>query len=119
MINEKEAHDFAWHWIQAWNAHDLDEILSHYAADATLVSPVAVTILGDPSGQVVGREALRAYFIRGLQAYPDLRFELVDVMWGLSSVVLYYVNQKNTKAGEFMEFDTEGKVRRVVANYSG
>lgn len=40
-------------------------------------------------------------------------------MWGLSSIVLYYVNQKSTKTGEFMEFDFDGKVIRVVANYSG
>lgn len=32
--------------------------------------------------------------------------------------VLYYVNQKGTKSGEFMEFDASGKVIRVVANYS-
>ena len=64
-------------------------------------------------------EALRAYFARGLAAYPDLRFELIDVMWGLSSVVLYYANQKGTKTGEFMEFGSDGKVLRVVANYSG
>ena len=40
-------------------------------------------------------------------------------MWGISSVVLYYVNHKGTKTGEFMEFDGDRKVIRVVANYSG
>jgi predicted ester cyclase len=68
---------------------------------------------------VAGREALRSYFQRGLEAYPNLAFELVDVMWGLTSVVLCYVNQKGTKSGEFMEFDDSGKVIRVVANYGG
>jgi hypothetical protein len=41
------------------------------------------------------------------------------MMWGLSSVVLYYVNQKGTKTGEFMEIDSNGKIVRVVANYNG
>ena len=41
------------------------------------------------------------------------------MMWGLSSVVLYYVNQKGEKIGEFMELDSNGKVVRVVANYNG
>jgi hypothetical protein len=53
-----------------------------------------------------------------LEAYPNLKFELVDVMWGVSSVVLYYVNQKGSKTGEFMEFDGNQKVVRVVANYN-
>ena len=118
-LTEREARDFAHHWVQAWNSHDLNAILSHYADEVTLISPVAARILDDPSGQVVGRDALRAYFARGLEVYPDLRFELVDVMWGLSSIVLYYVNEKGTKTGEFMEFDTGGKVVRVVANYNG
>ena len=39
-------------------------------------------------------------------------------MQGLSSVVVYYKNQPETRSGEFMEFDDEGRVVRVVANYS-
>jgi ketosteroid isomerase-like protein len=119
MITENEARGMARHWVQAWNSHDLDEIMSHYGESVVLVSPVAARILNEPSGTVVGKEALRMYFKRGLEAYPDLKFELVDVMWGLASIVLYYVNQKGTKTGEFMELDATGKVVRVVANYNG
>lgn len=119
MFTENEARTFAAQWIQAWNSRDIDEIMSHYAPDVVLVSPVAAKILNDPSGTVKGKEALRMYFQRGLEVYPDLKFELIDVLWGLSSIVLYYVNQKGTKTGEFMEFDASGKVIRVVANYSG
>ena len=118
MLTEQEAHDFARHWVRAWNAHDLDDIMSQYAEEVTLVSPVAAKLLGKASGTVTGKAALRAYFTRGLEAYPGLTFELVDVLWGLSSVVLYYVNQKGTKTSEFMEFDAEGKVVRVVAHYN-
>lgn len=119
MITEDKTRNLAAHWIQAWNSHDLDEIMSHYGEDVVLISPVAARILNDPSGTVKGKDALRAYFKRGLEVYPNLKFDLLDVMWGLSSVVLYYVNQKGTKTGEFMEIDSKGKVVRVVANYSG
>jgi ketosteroid isomerase-like protein len=118
MLTKKDAREFADHWVKAWNSHDLDEIMFHYSTDIVLVSPVAAKLLNDPSGMVKGKEALRTYFRRGLEAYPSLKFELVDVLWGLSSVVLYYVNQKGTKTGEFMEIDTDGKVVRVVANYN-
>lgn len=30
MITENEARGMARHWVQAWNSHDLDEIMSHY-----------------------------------------------------------------------------------------
>ncbi len=93
--------------------------MSHYAPEIVLTSPVAARLLNDASGTVVGKEALRAYFKRGLEAYPNLTFELLDVMWGRSSVVLYYVNQKGTKTGEIMELDASRKIVRVVANYGG
>jgi predicted ester cyclase len=67
---------------------------------------------------VAGKANLRAYFQRGLEAYPELQFRLEDVLWGVNSVVLYYVNQKGTRTGEFMELSATGKVARVVANYS-
>lgn len=117
-MNSQLAALFARGWIAAWNAHELDAILSHYVDDVVLTSPVAAKILDDPSGTVRGKAALRNYFQRGLEAYPNLRFELLDVMYGLSSVVLYYMNQKGTKTAECMEFDDTGKVFRVVANYS-
>jgi hypothetical protein len=119
MLTEAKARQFAQNWVLAWNSHDLDAIMAHYGSDVILTSPVAARLMNDPSGTVTGREALRAYFQRGLEAYPNLAFELVDVMWGLASVVLCYLNQKGTKSGEFMEFDARGMIIRVVANYNG
>jgi hypothetical protein len=118
MLEEKQARELARHWVEAWNAHDLDAIMAHYAESVVLVSPVAVRLLGNPFGTVSERDALRSYFALGLKAYPQLRFDLLDVMWGLNSVVLYYANQRGSKTGEFMELDSTGKVCRVVANYS-
>lgn len=113
-VNAKE---FAADWIAAWNAHDLDRILAHYAENVVLISPVAARVLDDPSGVVTGIGALRGYFAKGLALFPTLKFTLVDVLQGLSSVVLYYENQAGGRTGEFIEFDAQGKVARVVANY--
>jgi ketosteroid isomerase-like protein len=118
MLSETEARQFAHDWVRAWNSHDLDAVMSHYASEVVLTSPTAAKLLNDLSGTVAGKVAVRNYFERGLEAYPNLTFELLDVMWGVSSVVLYYVNQKGTKTGEFMEFDANKKVFRVVANYT-
>jgi SnoaL-like protein len=118
MTAESNAQQFATEWVAAWNSHNLDAILSHYSPDVVLTSPVAAKILNDPSGTVRGKAALQKYFKLGLEAYPNLQFDLQDVMQGLSSVVLCYINQKGTKTAEFMEFDDKGKVVRVVANYS-
>ena len=118
MLTEAEVRKFADDWIRAWNSHDLDAIMSHYAPEVVLTSPTAAKLLGDSSGTIKGKQAVRSYFERGLQAFPNLTFELLDVMWGISSVVLYYLNQKGTKTAEFMELDANQKVSIVVANYN-
>lgn len=106
-------------WVAAWNAHDLDSIMEHYEDAIELTSPVAAQLLGSSDGKVVGKPNLRAYFQRGLEAYPELHFHLEDVLWGVNSLVLYYTNQKGTRTAEFMELSAVGKAARVVANYDG
>jgi len=117
-MTEKDASQFANEWIDAWNSHDLDAILAHYHEAVELTSPVAARLLSLPDGKVSGRQNLRAYFRRGLEAFPNLHFELHEALCGLNSVVLYYTNQAGTRTAEFMEFSADGKVIRVVANYS-
>lgn len=117
-MTKEEAWDLADHWVAAWNAHDLDLIMSHYEDAVELTSPVAAQLLGTPDGRVAGKAALRQYFQRGLEAYPELHFYLEDALLGVNSVVLCYTNQKGTRTAEFMELSVSGKVARVVANYS-
>jgi ketosteroid isomerase-like protein len=119
ILTEDRARELARDWVEAWNTHNLDRIMSHYAEDVILISPVAAQLLDEPSGTVTGKEALRNYFKKGLEVYPNLKFELLDVMWGISSLVLYYINHKGTKTGEFMEVSSTGKVIKVVAHYNG
>ena len=117
-MTRDEAWNLANHWVAAWNDHDLDAIMEHYEDAVELTSPAAAQLLGIPDGRIVGKANLRAYFQRGLDAYPELRFRLEDVLCGVNSVVLYYTNQKGTHTGEFLELSAAGKVTRVVANYS-
>jgi hypothetical protein len=117
-VTRDEAWSLANHWVAAWNAHDLDLIMTHYDDAVELISPVAARLLATPDGKVAGKQHLRAYFQRGLEAYPELHFRLEDVLWGMNSIVLYYTNQKGTRTAEFMELSGGGKVVRVVANYN-
>jgi len=117
-VTIEDAWKLAEHWIAAWNAHDLDQIMTHYEDAIELISPAAAQLLGTPDGKVAGKTNLKAYFQRGLEAYPQLHFRLADIFIGVSSVVLMYTNQKGTRTAEFMELSAIGKVTRVVANYS-
>ena len=108
---------FSQEWLHAWNAHDLDAIMEHYADDVTFYSPLIVKINNDPSGCIKGKTALKAYFQRGLTAYPDLHFELYHILEGIHSVVLYYKSVNEWLSAEMMVLNEKGKVIEVRAHY--
>jgi hypothetical protein len=109
---------FAQDWVDAWNSHDIDRILAHYDEEVVLISPVALTLLNNGTGVVQGKPALRNYFLRGLQAYPNLRFDLIDALWGVETIVVYYSNNvRDGKSAEVMQLTPTGKIARIWAHY--
>lgn len=116
-MDEASAGRFAAEWVAAWNAHDLDRILAHYDDDFEMSSPVIVALLGDPSGRLRGKPAIRAYWTKALASAPDLHFELVTVLTGVDSVTLYYRGHRGLVA-EVLHFGASGKVTRAFAHYA-
>ena len=116
---EKEfAEDFAEEWIAAWNAHDLDRILSHYADDFEMSSPVIIQVANEPTGTLRGKVAVGAYWKKALELIPDLQFELLTVLAGVNSVTLYYKGARGRLAAEVFHFGTDNKVVRAFAHYA-
>lgn len=109
---------FATDWIAAWNAHDLEKIMAHYADDILFTSPFINRLTGRNDGTITDRDTLQQYFELALDKYPNLNFELISVLTGLNSVVLYYQSVEGLGSAEYMEFNKAGKVSRVVAHYT-
>lgn len=114
-MDAAEALRFAEKHVATWNSHDLDAIMELYAEGAELISPLAASLMGEPV--VRGRQALRAYFARGLAKYPELRFELVDTFSCVSSVTLLFWGAGGRLVAEVMHLDARGKIERVFAHY--
>lgn len=117
MIDPAFAARFAREWIAAWNAHDLERVLSHYVEDFEMASPMIAKIAGEPSGRLRGKAAVGAYWRTALQRLPQLRFEPVDTLVGADSLVLYYRGVSGMAAESFC-FDASGKVLRAAAHYA-
>ena len=117
MIDNTFARQFAEEWIGAWNSHDLNRILSHYADDFEMSSPVIVAIAGEPSGTLKGKDQVGAYWAKALQRIPDLRFELITTLVGVNSVTLYYEGARGLAAEVFL-FGPDHKVVKAFAHYA-
>ena len=99
------AQEFAASWVTAWNAHDLEQLLSHFADDVVFASPVAAQLIDGSDGVLRGKAALRDYWAEGLRRIPDLHFTVLDVYVGVSAVVINYRNQKGARVSEVLIFD--------------
>ena len=117
MLTIEDARRFGDAWLRAWNDHDLDAILSHYADDVEFTSPFVAALNDDPSGIVRGKEDLRAYFARALERFSDLRFKPLDVLAGVDSVTLSYISVGERRAAEVMTLGPDGRVTHVLAHY--
>ncbi len=115
IMKRTKAENFIIDWIEAWNAHNLEAILAHYADDIEFSSPFAAHLMGD--SLVRGREALRDYFSLALERFPDLHFSGPRAFEGAQSVVLCYRSVNNLDAAETMVFNDSGLVYRVWAHY--
>jgi ketosteroid isomerase-like protein len=104
-MDHATAQKFADEWAQAWNAHDLEGVLAHFADGVIFSSPAAAQLISGSGGVVRGKAALRDYWTEGLRRIPDLHFTVLDVYAGVSAVVINYRNQKGARVSEVLIFD--------------
>ena len=117
MITGNDALKFAEEWIEAWNAHDVERVLSHYTDDFEMSSPFIAAFAGEPSGTLKGKAAVRAYWVTALRRIPDLRFELLGVFTCVDSVTIYYKAVQEKLATEVFFLNELGRAYKAVPHY--
>ena len=117
MIDQSFADHFAEDWVDSWNHHDLERILSHYTETFEMTSPAIVRLMDEPSGSLTGKEAVGAYWAKALELNPDLHFELVTTLVGVGSITLYYQGHRGLSA-ECFHFGPDDLVIRAFAHYA-
>ncbi|MDP3494586.1 MAG: nuclear transport factor 2 family protein [Hyphomonadaceae bacterium] len=119
MIDADKAQAFAREWVKAWNDHDLEAILSHYAEDVVLHSPRIRMVTGQDVDSLTGKAALRAYWGAALERLRNLYFEIDSVMAGSDALTILYTNERSQQVAETFVFGGDGKVVRSIAAYAG
>jgi ketosteroid isomerase-like protein len=99
------AHRFTDEWLDAWNTHDIDAILSHFHDDVVFTSSLAQRIVDDSNGYVRGKDDLRKYWTEGLRRSDDLHFTLEGIYVGVDTLVINYRNQADRRVNEVLVFE--------------
>ena len=118
MIDADGAQTFAREWVKAWNDHDLEAILAHYADDVVFHSPRIRIVTGKDVDALIGKAALRDYWGRALDLARDLYFEIDQVFIGSDALTILYTNHRQQAVAETFVFGADGKVARSVAAYA-
>ena len=83
-------------WAAAWNAHEVDAVVSWYAADGVHRMASGATHTGAPE--------LRAMVERTLLAYPDVGFDVRDAFIADDHFAIEYT-MRGTRDGRTVEID--------------
>ena len=119
MITIEFAKQFSENWTRDWNSHNLEKILSHYSDDFTIESPLALKRLPETNGIVIGKDNVKKYWSIGLKSNSNLHFEIINLLIGVNSITIYYLNTAtNKKSAELMIFNDNKKVIKAIVNYS-
>jgi len=117
VLDIEFANNFSSEWIESWNSHDIESIISHYAQALEFKSPLIVERYSDPTGTIATREKLKEYFLIGLNNNPSLAFKLKQTLLGVDGVTLYYENARGGTTAEYFEFNSEAEVIKSVSCY--
>ncbi|RXH11973.1 nuclear transport factor 2 family protein [Bradyrhizobium guangzhouense] len=104
-------------WVEAWNARDLERVLRLYDDAAVMTSDRIPTMGFDASGTVRGKDALRAYWGKGLALLPELHFSLIEVFVSPDSLVVFYENERGKKICEYLRVNDAGLIVQGSANH--
>lgn len=114
VVDPVWAEHFANEWIAAWNSGDLDRIFSHYRDDFEMRSPFIVERGFNAEGVLKGKEAIRRYW-----GGASVRFELIKVFAGVSTIAILYRNIGRGKLViERIELDENGLGVRAEGIYA-
>lgn len=111
------AGEFAEAWLAAWNSHDLDRILAHYAEEVVFRSPKVLRFTGGRTDTLEGKDALRAYFAAGLAFRPALRFSAPKLCRDAEGVALIYRGEDGATAVETMTLSNENRISEARVFY--
>ena len=94
-------------WFEAFNAHNLEQLLQLYHDDAEHYSPKLKLRHPETDGLIKGKAALRAWWRDAFDRLPSLRYEVVSLTANEARVFMEYIRhaqgEEDLCVGEVLE----------------
>ena len=83
----------AFRWFEAFNAKQLEKLLSLYESDAQHYSPKLKIRQPETNGLVIGVEAMRVWWQDAFDRLPSLKYELTSLTANSDRVFMEYIRK--------------------------
>jgi hypothetical protein len=85
--------EIALNWINAFNAHDLERLLSLYAEDAVHFSPKLKIKRPESGGWLTGKPALKDWWSEAFNRIPSLEYQLKNLIVNERQILMEYLRK--------------------------
>ncbi|WP_249136307.1 nuclear transport factor 2 family protein [Bradyrhizobium tropiciagri] len=115
-MDRAAAERFVEAWCANWCKVDIDAVVAHFADNAEMRSPLALKLTDSPV--VAGAENIRAYWRQAYGSIESADLKILNWSWDetIARLTVWW-QLGDTRASEFMDFDSAGRVVRSEAFY--
>jgi hypothetical protein len=103
-------------WFEAFNAHNLEKLLSLYDDEAEHFSPKLKVRHPETNGLVTGKDSLRSWWKDAFDRLPSLHYKVTSLTSNADRVFMEYIrtveNEDNILVAEVLEI----KEGRIIAS---
>lgn len=90
-MNQQENLSIAYKWFEAFNNHNLEQLLSLYDDEAQHFSPKLKIRKPETNGLVIGKEAMREWWKDAFDRLPTLHYKVNSLTANIDRVFMEYV----------------------------
>jgi len=104
------ANDHVKRWIEAWNKHDLQTVLSMYSEEIEFSSPKIKAVFPERTiSKIKNRKDLKEYWSKALKKYPKLNFVLKESIFhnNVCLIEYYAVLDGRTRTSVIEKFEMQ------------
>lgn len=103
-------------WFEAFNAKNLENLLSLYDDDATHYSPKLKARQPETNGLIEGKEALRAWWQEAFTNLPSLHYKVTSLTANESRVFMEYTRQVENEEDILVAEVLDIKEEKIMAS---
>lgn len=112
----EENEQIALKWFDAFNTHQLENLLELYAENAKHYSPKLKIRKPETSGYVEGKTSLREWWKDAFERLPTLKYTVTSLTANNDRVFMEYIRQVNGEEDMFIAEVLEVKGGQIIAS---